>query len=75
MSATYVSVLLPAHHLIEVNGMWMGSLFVADMAADVLPTDPVRAGLAAEVMEPVAPIIARVDAARFLAARDRRQSA
>ena len=66
----YVSILLPAHHLIQVEGLWMGSLFLADLAADLEETDRLRAGLDAPVMEPVAPILDRNDALNFLTQRN-----
>ncbi|MEO1778208.1 MAG: Hint domain-containing protein [Pseudomonadota bacterium] len=73
--ATYVSILLPGHHLMQINGVWMGSLFLADLAADLLPSDPMRAALDDEVMQPAAPIISRQDAARFLVSWRMRRSA
>ncbi|MEO0632697.1 MAG: Hint domain-containing protein [Pseudomonadota bacterium] len=66
---TYVSVMLPAHHLIHVEGTWMGSLFTADLGAE-LPADcPVKQALAADSMQPVAPILNRDDARQFIALR------
>ena len=65
----YVSVLLPAHHLIQVDGAWMGSLFLADLAADLGTDDPMWAAFGGHVMEPVAPILGRREAVQFLAAR------
>lgn len=50
---TYVNVLLDKHHLIRVQGTWMGSLFTAD-----LDTDNCTDGH----MHPVAPIVSRAAA-------------
>ncbi len=66
---SYVSLLLPSHHMIEVDGAWMGSLFLADLALELEPDDPVRASLSADVMEPAAPILGRQAAMQFLATR------
>ncbi|MEL7091974.1 MAG: Hint domain-containing protein [Pseudomonadota bacterium] len=66
---TYVSVMLPAHHLIHVEGTWMGSLFTADLGAELPPTCPVKNALAADSMQPVAPILSRDDARQFIALR------
>ena len=62
-------VLLPAHHLIQVDGAWMGSLFLADLAADLGTDDPMWAAFGGHVMEPVAPILGRRAAVQFLAPR------
>lgn len=50
---TYVNVLLDAHHLISVEGAWMGSLFTADLGVGEGDRG---------VMAPVAPILGRADA-------------
>ncbi len=50
---TYVNVLLDGHHLICVQGAWMGSLFTADLG---------RADDEAGEMIPLAPIVSRSDA-------------
>ena len=65
----YVSVLLPDHHLLQADGAWMGSLFLADLAADLGPDDPIWGAFGGHVMEPVAPILGRREAVQFLAAR------
>lgn len=66
---TYVSLLLPAHHVMQVDGAWMGSLFLADLALELGPDDPFRGSLSADVMEPAAPILGRQEALQFLATR------
>lgn len=67
---TYVSVLLPAHHLMHVDGALAGSLFLADLALTFDSDDPVFAALEADVMEPAVPIVSRHDAPWFLKSRN-----
>ena len=66
---TYLSVLLPAHHLISVDGVVAGSLFLADLALSFDAEDPVLKALRDDVMEPVVPIISRQDVPWFLQSR------
>lgn len=50
---TYVNVLLDEHHLVRVEGAWMGSLFTADLGSDADDS---------AVMTPLAPILDRAAA-------------
>ncbi len=63
----YVSLLLDGHHLIQVEGVWAGSLFIADAANNLPDSDPICTQLRDRVMEPVAPILPREDSQVFLA--------
>lgn len=67
---THVSVMLPEHHLIQVEGSWMGSLFTADLGRELPDDCPVKHKLAHEEMEPLSPILGAHDAQKYLAARD-----
>ncbi|MEM6759742.1 MAG: Hint domain-containing protein [Pseudomonadota bacterium] len=68
-TVTYVSVMLPAHHLIHVEGTWMGSLFTADLGAELPEDCPVKQALLSDSMQPVEPILNHEDARQFLALR------
>lgn len=66
----YVSILLNGHHMIQIEGAWVGSLFIADIASDLHPHDPMFQGMTKGEMVPVAPILRRSDAIAFLRSRN-----
>lgn len=71
----YTQILLPAHHLMAVEGVWLGSLFLADMPAEAKPNETmIRAGLKRRAMQSARPILAE-DEARALILADRRAAA
>lgn len=70
---TYVSLLLNGHHLIEVEGVWVGSLFTADLGAEFDASDPLLAEMKGHVMQPAAQVLRRSDVAPFLASREARR--
>ena len=65
----YVSVLLDGHHLIQIEGAWVGSFFIADIGHDLHPDDPMLVGVSNGYMTPAAPILRRKDADAFLSRR------
>lgn len=69
---TYVSLLLNGHHLIQVDGAWVGSLFTADLGTEFDARDPLLAELKGHVMQPAAQVLRRGDVAPFLASRGMR---
>jgi Hint domain-containing protein len=60
---TYLNVLLDGHHLVDVEGLWMGSVFTADLGEDI--DHPV----ATTPMTPIAPILDRAAAMRLRAVK------
>lgn len=66
----YVSLLLDGHHLVQVEGAWAGSLFIADAASNLPEADPICERLQESVMKPAAPILSREASDTFLTRRN-----
>ncbi|MCR8825106.1 Hint domain-containing protein [Pseudosulfitobacter koreensis] len=64
----YTQILMQRHELLSIEGMWVGSLFVADLnAMDTEKDDPLVAALGKTAMVAARPILTRTEARALLA--------